>query len=71
MWLAVRVKRNNSESKYVAIEAPENALFGDLLGKLNGGINDDEIIEEVSNVLFCIWSTCMFFYSSNLCGNYV
>ena len=40
MWLAVRVKRHNSESKYLAIEAPENALFGDLLGKLNGGIYD-------------------------------
>ena len=34
MWLAVRVKRRSSESKCVALEAAENAVFADLLEKL-------------------------------------
>ena len=53
MWLAVRVERHNSESKYVAIEAPENALFGDLVEKLKGGITDEDI-EEVCIIMYLV-----------------
>ena len=54
MWFSVRVKRHNSESKYVAIEAPDNTLFGDLVEKLKGGITDDEIIEGVCIILYLV-----------------
>lgn len=51
MWLAVNVKRLDSEGKCNALEADENANFGDLLEKVKE-INDNEEIEEVSYVIF-------------------
>ena len=47
MWFAVKVKRFSSEGKCVALEADENATFGNLLEKIKE-IKENDEIEEVS-----------------------